>query len=224
MADDDEGAADALPPEPDPPPESPEELEPPTGWGRVVAWFERPSTLLDLGGVAVLVVAALAGYAALSLRVVPGGRTPGAARPVGASLSALHLAWLMGLPEQQAVPAGIEIAARPDAVFAPGDPLLLRISLRGPARVAVLEEPAGGPGTQAWPGLSQAPALVPAPSSGGPAIQAVSLEAPPLDGPHRLRLVVAPADLDLGALSPAGRKEAASRLTIVDLRYQVTRR
>ena len=224
MADEDQGQAEGLAQEPAAQAESPEEVEPPTGWGRVVAWFERPSTLLDLGAVAVLVVVALAGYAALSLRAVPGGRTPGAARPMGASLSPQHVAWLLGLPEQQVVPAGIEIAARPDAVFGPGDPLLLRISLRGPARIAVLEEAAGAPGTQAWPGLSQAPALVSQPSAGGPAIQTVSLQTPPLEGTHRLRLVVAPADLDLGALSPASLPDASGRLTIVDLRYQVTRR
>jgi hypothetical protein len=143
---------------------------------------------------------------------------------MGASLSPQHVTWLLGLPEQQVVPAGIEIAAPPDSVFEPGDPLLLRVSLRAPARVALLEEPAGGPGTQAWPGLSQAPALVPPPNSGGPAIQTVSLEAPTEQGMHRLRLVVAPADLDLGALSPASLPDAAGRLTIVDLRYQVTRR
>ena len=112
---------------------------------------------------------------------------PAAARqgrrvPWGPSLSPQHLAWLMGLPERQVVPAGIEFAARPDAVFGPGETLLLRISLRAPARVAVLEEAAGGPGTQAWPGLSQAPALVSPPSSGGPAIQTVSLETPALRG------------------------------------------
>ena len=49
-------------------------------------------------------------------------------------------------------------------------------------------------------------------ASGGPAIQEVSLETPAQEGPHRLRLVVAPAELDLGALSPggaAGRREPA---------------
>jgi hypothetical protein len=224
MADEDQGPVEEPPQEPAALPESPEEIEPATGWGRVVAWFERPATLLDLGGVGVLVVAALAGYAVLSLHAVPRSRTPRAARPMGASLSPQHVAWLLGLPEKQVVPAGIEIAGRPDAVFGPGDPLRLRISLRAPARVAVLEEPAGGSRVQAWPGLSQAPALVPPPSSGGPAIQTVSLEAPSVEGTHRLRLVVAPADLDLGALSPADLPDAMDRLTIVDLRYRVTRR
>jgi hypothetical protein len=39
---------------------------------------------------------------------------------------------------------------------------------------------------------------------------------------HRLRLVVVPADLDLGALTPEALAGAAGRLTLVDLRYQVT--
>jgi len=224
MVDEDEDPTDEAPHEPAAQPELPEEVEPPTGWGRVVAWFERPATLLDLGGVGVLFVAALAGYAVLSLRTVPRGRTPGAARPMGASLSPQHVAWLLGLPEKQVVPAGIEIAGRPDAVFGPGEPLRLRISLRAPARVALLEDPTGGSRAQAWPGLSQAPALVPAPSSGGPAIQMVSLEAPSVEGMHRLRLVVAPADLDLGALSPTDLPQAVDHLTLVDIRYRVTRR
>jgi hypothetical protein len=65
---------------------------------------------------------------------------------------------------------------------------------------------------------------VPRPSSGGPAIHEVSLETPAEEGTHRLRLVVAPAELDLGALAPEALAAVASQLTIVDLRYQVTRR
>ena len=200
-------------------------LEEPRGWDRVRAWFERPATLLDLGAVATLVLVALAGYALLAIRPTPSTRTPAsAARPMGAPLSAQHVAWLLGLPEQQAVPAGIEIAMRPDTVLAPGEPIHLRVSLRAPARVALLEQQADRPGTQAWPGLGQAPALVPRPRSGGPAIQELSLETPAEEGPHRLRLVVAPAELDLGALAPEALAGVASRLTIVDLRYQVTQR
>lgn len=199
-------------------------IEQPTAWERVRAWFERPATLLDLGAVTALVVAALAGYALLSIAPGPGRRTPAAALPMGAPLAPQHLAWILTLPERQAVPAGIEIADRPDAVFAPGAPLHLRISLRAPARVVLVEEPPGGSGTQAWPGLGQAPALVAQPEMGGPAIRTVSLEAPQEEGTHRLRLVVAPAELDLGVLTPAELESAASRLTIVDLRFEVTRR
>jgi hypothetical protein len=201
-----------------------DEVEPPpTGWGRVVAWFERPATLLDFGAIVILVIAALAGYALVSPSVVPAQRAAGAPRPIGVALSLQHVAWLLGLPEEQVVPAGLEIAGRPDAVFAPGEPLHLRISLRAPARVALLEGSVGGSGAQAWPGLGQAPALIQSPSSGGPAIQSVSLEAPSVLGTHRLRLVVAPADLDLGALSPAALPGVAGRLTRIDLRYEVTR-
>ena len=198
-------------------------LEEPTGWERVRAWFERPATLLDLGAVATLVLGALAGYALLAIRPAPSAHTP-AARPMGAPLSPQHVAWLFQLPEQQVAPAGIEIANRRDSVLAPGEPLHLRFSLRAPARVALLEQRADRPGTQAWPGLGQAPALVPRPSSGGPAIHEVSLETPAEEGAHRLRLVIAPAALDLGALAPEDLAAVASQLTIVDLRYQVTQR
>ena len=199
-------------------------LEQATGWERVRAWFERPATLLDLSAVAALVVAALAGYALLAPATSRVGHGAATARPMGASLSPQHVAWLLSVPEQQVVPAGIELTGRPDAVFAPGEPLLLRISLRAPARAALLEEAEGGVGTQVWPGLGQPPALVPQPGSGGPAMQQVSLEAPAGAGTHRLRLVVIPAELDLGALAPAALPGAVGRLTLVDLRYEVTRR
>jgi hypothetical protein len=140
---------------------------------------------------------------------------------MGTALSTQQLAVLLELPEQQVVPAGLEIIDRPDATFAPGDPMHLRVSLRAPARIVLVEKPPSGPGVQAWPGLSQAPALIPRPSSGGPALQAIALEAPSEPGAHRLRLVVAPPELDLGALSPAALREAAVRLTLVDLHYQV---
>ena len=82
-----------------------------------------------------------------SLRGGPLSRTPtAAARPVGASLSPQHVAALLQQPQREAVPAGIEIADRPDAVFRPGEPLHLRISLRAPARVALLHEPPDGAG------------------------------------------------------------------------------
>ncbi len=196
-------------------------LEEPRGWDRVRAWFERPATLLDLGAVAALVFAALAGYALLGIRPTPSTHAPAAARPMGEALSPRHVAWLFELPERQAAPAGIEIARRPDNVLAPGETLHLRLSLRAPARVALLDQQGDRPGAQAWPGLGQAPALVPRPSSGGPAIQELALEAPAEPGTHRLRLVVAPPELDLGALAPTGLPGVASQLTIVDLRYQV---
>jgi hypothetical protein len=198
-------------------------LEQPTPWERLRAWFEREATLLDLAAVGALVLAAFVGYGVLSLRTAPIGHTPAAARPVGTSLSPRHLAVLLQLPERQLVPAGIEIVNRPDAVFAPGESVRLRISLRAPARVALIEETAGGAGVQVWPGLGQSPAFVPRPSHGGPAMHGVSVEAPAQAGAHRLRLVVAAEDLDLGALDPAAIPGVAGRLTIVDLRYQVTR-
>jgi len=132
-----------------------------------------------------------------------------------AALALLTVEWLDRLVR--------EVAGRPDAVFAPGEAVHLRISLRAPARIVLLDEPPGGPGTQAWPGLGLPPVLAPKPSTGGPAIQQISFDAPLTTGMHRVRLVVAPADLDLGALTPTALPGVAERLTLVDLRYQVTR-
>lgn len=198
-------------------------LEQPTPWERVRAWFERPATLLDLSAVAAVTLAALAGYALLSLQPPPSARPASAMQPMGAPLSPQHVAALLQLPPREGVPAGIEVVGRPDALFAPGEAVHLRISLRAPARITLLDQPPGGPGTQAWPGLGLPPVLVPRPSTGGPAIQQVSFDAPLTAGMHRLRLVVAPADLDLGALTPTALPGVAERLTLVDLRYQVTR-
>lgn len=197
-------------------------LEQPTAWGRLRAWFEREATLLDLGAVAGLVLAGFLGFALVSQRA-PARGPSSAVQPFGTSLSAAHVAALLALEAHEAVPAGIEIVQRPDAIYAPGDPVHLRISLRAPARVALLHQPPAGEASQAWPGLGQPPALVPRPDAGGPAILSVSLEAPLAAGTQRLRLVVAPAGLDLGALATSALAGAADRLTLVDLTYQVTR-
>jgi hypothetical protein len=199
-------------------------LERQTPWERLRAWFEREATLLDLAAVGAVVLAGIVGFGLLTLQPSPTRLTPAAARPFGAALAPGHVAVLLRLPEQQLVPAGIELVNRAEAVFAPGEGIQLRLSLRPPARVALIEESPAGRTEQAWPGLGQAPALVPRPASGGPAVQVVSLEAPAEPGWHRLRLVVAPDDLDLGALSPEALAGAASRLTLVDLRYQVVAR
>jgi hypothetical protein len=199
--------------------EEDEELEERTAWERLRAWFERPATLFDLAALTALIVAMLAGLASL---VAPRTTGPASAtRPVGTALSSRQIAALLELPARQAVPAGIEVANRPDAVFAPGERVQLRVTLRAPARVALLLESPEGPPTQVWPGLGLAPALVPRPTSGGPAILPVELAASTTAGAQRVRLVVAPADLDLGALAASSLAAAADRLTLVDLRYEV---
>ena len=199
-------------------------LEQPTAWERVRAWFEREATLLDLAAIAAVAVAAIVGYGLLSLQPTPLRAPVAAARPVGSALSARHVAALLRLPEQPLVPAGIEVVNRPQAAFAPGETMQLRVSLRAPARIAILEEAPGGSMSQLWPGLGQPPAFVPKPAAGGPAVELLTLEAPAGRGAHRLRLVVAPEDLDLGALSPDALGAASSRLTLVDLHYRVVTR
>jgi hypothetical protein len=197
-------------------------LEQATAWERVRAWFERPATLIDLGAVATLVLVGLAGYAVLA----PEGhrRQPSsAARPIGATLSPQVVVGLLELPPREAVPAGVEIANRPDAVFAPGEAVHLRVTVRAPARVALLHQPPGAPPMQVWPGLGQPPALVREPS-GGPAILQASVDGPQTEGRHRVRLVVAPPDLDIGTLTPSDLSGAIAQLTLVDLHFQVTPR
>ena len=56
-----------------------------------------------------------------------------------------------------------------------------------------------------------------------PVVQRLSHAASSLPGSCRLRLVVAPADLDLAAASPADIERAASRLALVDLTYETER-
>ena len=198
-------------------------LEQPTGWERVRAWFERPATLVDLAAIGGLAFVAVLGLAIVTVGP-PSLLRQGAARPTGANLSPAHVETLLRLPGVQAVPAGIEIEGRTDASFSPGELVPLRISVRAPARVVVVLAPASGPPSQAWPALGQPPALVPAPEGGGPAIVSASVEAPQSPGTQRLRLVVAPANFDLGSIPAASLESEASRLTIVDLRYQVKQR
>jgi hypothetical protein len=59
-----------------------------------------------------------------------------------------------------------------------------------------------------------------APVSGGPAVRHIALSASPLPGPGRLRLVAAPADVELGA---GDVDRLAPRLTLVDLPFEVER-
>lgn len=196
-------------------------LERPTAWDRVRAWFERPATLADLTAVAMVVALALAGFALLSPGRVPLGRGSTAARPLGTALSRSQIGALLKLRESQPAPAGIEIADRPDARLTLGEPLHVRVTLRAPARVVVLQDSAAGEAAQVWPGLGQAPALVRPPFAGGPAIQPLTLETPTRVGSYRLRLVVAPADVDPGALAAAELDRAAAGFSIADVRYQV---
>jgi hypothetical protein len=197
-------------------------LEQPTAWERVRAWFERPATLLDLAAVAAVVFVGLAGFALLAPEG-PSRQPSSAARPMGATLSPPLVAALLELPAREALPAGAEIAGRPDALFAAGETVRVRVTVRAPARVALLHQAPGEPGTQVWPGLGQAPALVAQPGTGGPAILHLSVDGSHAAGRHRLRLVVAPPEVDLGALAAGGLPGAASQLSLVDLSFQVNR-
>jgi hypothetical protein len=195
-------------------------LDRPTLGERLRDWFERPATLLDLAAIAVLALAALAGFALLALPQARLAHTPADSRPLGAPLAVPQIAWLLSLPERQVLPAALTRAGFEGQRVQPGTALHLEVRVQAPARVALLDEPAAGAATQVWPGLGLPPALVSAPEGGGQATLALAFDVS-AGGSHRLRLVVAPPDLDLGALSAAMLPDVAARLTLVDLRYGV---
>jgi hypothetical protein len=194
-------------------------LEQPSGWERFRAWFERPATLGDLASIGALAIVAVFGLAVVLSPTLLRSRV--GARPTGSTLHMDQVKALAELPEKQVVPAGIEIQGRADARFAPGEMVPLRISLRAPARVFVI---ASDLLEQAWPALGQPPASVSAPEGGGPAILSATVVAAQTPGTQRLRLVVAPDNLDLGTLTPEEIQARAPRLTLVDVRYEVKQR
>jgi hypothetical protein len=114
-------------------------------------------------------------------------------------------------------PAGLEFEGRREderVSVRAGEALALRVSLRAPARLLVVAEGPDGALAQVFPLAGEPPALVAPPPQGGPAALRVTLAAGGVAGTHRLRLVVAPVDLDIAAASPAD-------LTLVDLSYEV---
>jgi hypothetical protein len=202
-------------------------LDRPTAWDRARAWLQRPATVGDLAAVAAAVAIGLVALRVLSTGM-PSTRPPAAATqpaPSAAPVSPETLVLLLAAPARQAVPAGLEpdgAAAAPWRVR-PAARLALRVSVRGPARILVLEEtPAGA--RQVFPRAGEPPGLVGAPPMGGPAIVHLSDTASTAPGPHRLRLVVAPAGVDLGAVGPEGLEPVLDRLSLVDLTYEVAAR
>jgi hypothetical protein len=199
-------------------------LERPTAGERVRAWFGRPATFADLAVVAAAVFVAVGGYqvfVAEGPREVPPAATRLVARPVSAATRAR----LFALAPREAVPAGLEVEGTPvEAALEvpPGAALTLRLSLRGPAHVAVLAERGEGTVAQVYPSPDSPPALVDAPANGGPAVRRTRLVAPREPGSYRLRLVVAPVGVDLAAASPAELDRVSEELTLIDLTYEVT--
>ena len=97
------------------------------------------------------------------------------------------------------------------------------MTVKALARVVLLEVRPDGRVVQAWPAPGEAPAPLVAPPSATPVVQRLSHAASSLAGTCRLRLVVAPADLDIAAASPDDIEREAPRLTLVDLTYETER-
>ena len=202
-----------------------EALEQTTRWQRLRSWLVRPATFADLAVLATVLVVGVVAF-----RVFEGAEPSDVGRrvatqPAPVALSPATLARLLTLPPHQAVPAGLEpegdIGDAPLRVE-PGGTLLLRMSLRGPAHVLVLTGRPDGSAVQVFPTVGEPPALVQAPAARGPAIRRLAVTAAPTPGTHRLRLVVAPIDVDLGGAAPAEVEQAFERLSLADLTYEVT--
>jgi hypothetical protein len=199
------------------------QLEKPDGWERFRVWLRRPATVADL-----LTVAAALVVAVVAQQVYQMGQArdlPAAVRPAARPLSQAHLDRLAALPPSG---SGAELAlegypAGTPLRVSPGERLAIRVTVKSPARVLLLEVRPDGSVAQAWPAPGEAPALLVAPSPGAPVVQGVSHAASSSPGSCRLRLVVAPAELDLASASPADVEREARHLTLVDLTYETER-
>ncbi len=198
-------------------------LERPTAWEQVRGWFGRPATFGHLAAaVAVLVVAVVGSQ--VVFRGAPEGGRRAASRLVAAAVSPTTRAALLALPERREGPAELELEAHGDEAplqLRAGQELSLRVSVRAPARVLLIAGRPDGSSAQVFPASGDPPALVERSPAGGPEVWRVSLLAAPEPGARRVRLVVAPVDVDLGAASPADVEGLAPRLTLVDLTYEV---
>jgi hypothetical protein len=184
-------------------------LERPGRGERFRAWLSRPATVADLATVAAVLVVALVAYGVF--RAPAEGTRATAARPAARGLSPATIARLAELPARETGLAAIEVEGLPGDAgprVHSGEALAVRVSVRAPGRVVLVERRPDGSAVQVWAG-------------DGPASLRLPLAASPLAGRHLLRLVVAPSDLDLTTLPPAGLDGVAARLTIVDLPYEV---
>ena len=203
-----------------------EALERPTRWQRALAWLRRAATVGDL-----LVVAAALAVAVAALQVYraasPSRSIPAATQPTTRALSQAVLHRLAALPPRAAAAsAQLEFEGRPSGAtprVRSGEPLAIRVTLKTPGRVLLLETRPDGSVAQAWPAPPASPVLFTATPAATPVVRDVSRSASIVPGTSRLRLVVAPPDIDLAAMSPADLDRAAPRLALVDLSYETER-
>jgi len=198
-------------------------LETPTAWDRVRGWFAQPATFGHVAALAAVLLA-IVGYRVFFRGPALEGPPPAASRLVARAVSPATRARLLARPEARAIPASLELEPPGDEVparVAPGEELRLRVSVRAPARVLLIAERPDGSSAQVLPPSGQPPALVERTPAVGPVVRHVSLRASLEPGTRKVRLVVAPVDVDLGAASPADVDDLASQLTLVDLTYEV---
>jgi hypothetical protein len=202
------------------------QLEQPGRWERWRAWLQRPATVADLFTVAAaLVVAVVAQQAYRATR--PDPATPAATRPASRALDQAALDRLAALtPNASGSPAELALEAHPAGAptrVRPGEALAIRVTVKAPARVLLLEVRPDGRVAQAWPPSGEAPTVLVTPGSATPVVRRLRVLSSHLPGTSRLRLVVAPVDNDLAALSPVDLERAAAHLTLLDLTFETER-
>ena len=201
-------------------------LERPDRWDLWRAWLWRPATIADLLAVATALVVAVVAQQVHRATTLE-RPAPAASRPAPRSPSQATLDRLAALPPSGSGPsAGLALEDPPAGTpprVSPGERLAIRLTVKAPARALLLEVWPNGSVTQAWPAAGEAPVLLIAPPSPDAVVRRLSRAASSLPGTTRLRLVVAPMDVDMSALSPADMERVASRLTLVDLTYETER-
>lgn len=203
-----------------------EALEQATRWERWFGWLRRPATVTDLLAVAAVVIVAVVAHqvyrATSSERSVETAARPGMRALPQASLD--RLAALPSKAETPSAEIALEtgLAAAPERLR-PGDLVAIRLTVKQPSRVVLLQVGPDGSAGQAWPPGDAPPGLLAPTARETTAIRHVRVKASNAPGTNRLRLVAAPTDLDLVALPPSDINRVASRLALVDLTFVTER-
>jgi hypothetical protein len=178
------------------------ELEKPRLMDRVRAWFGQPATLAHLAVATAVVFVAFAGWVLVAPDPLRGvrGEGPAAASP-GMDLRDPRAA-LFVLPPRVVIPARVE-----------GEAPAFVLTVDASSRVLIAEKETGGRVQQVFPALGQGSAI-----GAGQAIRVTTSVKP---GVHRVRFLVAPADVEPLSLDGQALLSLRGRLTVIERTYEV---
>jgi hypothetical protein len=168
-------------------------LEKPSRWERVVAFFRRPPTWVDLATAAAVVLAAVV-FVRSSWQPAPQG---------AASATAVY-EQLFALSPRVATPARLDVVEPPR-----GDlPGTLAVTVEAESAVLVLERQADGSIVPLFPPTARERLVRPG--------ERLTVPTSLTSLPTRVRLVVFPPDVDPLSLEPGALRALEGRLTIVE--------